>query len=502
MAAGETLAIVGESGAGKTLAALSVLNLLPPGVMRQAGRIVLDGVDVPAARPEVLRRLRGGGAGMIFQESLLSLNPLQRVGRQVGEAMILHQGSVRGPILRDNVLALLREVGLADAARLIDALPHRLSGGQRQRVMIAVALAGHPKLLIADEPTAALDAALRGQVLELIARERRQRGLSVLLITHDLAAVRDYADRVLVLDRGRVVEEAPVARLFAAPAAAQTARLLAARHLPAAGPAPETADVVLSARGLSVRFAVERGVLRRKAGEVIAVDDVSFELRAGETLGLVGESGSGKSTIVLAVLRLIRFRGAVLLGGEDLARLPRRALRRARARLQVVFQDPYGSLSPRLAVGDIVAEGVRVHRPRLDAAARARLVANVLAEVGLPAALAAHYPHELSGGERQRVAIARALILRPAVLVLDEPTGSLDATVQAEILQLLCALQRRHGLAYLLISHDMNVIRAMAHRAIVLREGRVVQAGPANEIFAAPASDYTRALLAAIESGL
>ena len=356
--------------------------------------------------------------------------------------------------------------------------------------------------MIADEPTAALDAALRGQVLELIARERRQRGLSVLLITHDLAAVRDYADRVLVLDRGRVVEEAPVARLFAAPAAAQTARLLAARHLPAAGPAPETADVVLSARGLSVRFAVERGVLRRKAGEVIAVDDVSFELRAGETLGLVGESGSGKSTIVLAVLRLIRFRGAVLLGGEDLARLPRRALRRARARLQVVFQDPYGSLSPRLAVGDIVAEGVRVHRPRLDAAARARLVANVLAEVGLPAALAAHYPHELSGGERQRVAIARALILRPAVLVLDEPTGSLDATVQAEILQLLCALQRRHGLAYLLISHDMNVIRAMAHRAIVLREGRVVQAGPANEIFAAPASDYTRALLAAIESGL
>jgi microcin C transport system ATP-binding protein len=495
VAAGETLAIVGESGSGKTLSALNVLNLLPPGITRTAGRVMLDGVDVAGADAATLMRLRGGAAGMIFQEPMSSLNPLQRIGKQIAEAITLHEKLPRG-VLRARVLDLLREVGLPDAERRMDDYPHLLSGGQRQRVMIAMALASNPKLLLADEPTTALDVTLEKQILDLIGRERAARGLGVLLITHDLGLVRRYADRVLVMDQGRAVETGTAAEIFSAPKRPQTIRLLAARNLDPAGPA-DNARPVLEARNLKVVFPVLRGALRRKVGEIAAVDDVSLTLNEGETLGLVGESGSGKSTIALVLLRLLSFRGSVLMEGEDLAGLSGRRLRAMRRRLQIVFQDPYGSLAPRLTVRDIIAEGLTVHEPGLEPEARAAKVMAALREVGLPANAADRYPHEFSGGQRQRIAIARALILQPKVLVLDEPTSALDVTVQAEILLLLRALQRRHGIAYLFISHDLNVIRALSQRIIVLKSGKIVEEGLAAEVFARPQAEYTRTLLAA-----
>jgi microcin C transport system ATP-binding protein len=495
VAAGETLAIVGESGSGKTLSALNVLNLLPPGISRTAGRIMLDDVDVANASPATLQKLRGATAGIIFQEPMSSLNPLQRIGKQIAEAMLLHGKPSRAETRR-RVLDLLREVGLPDPERRMDDYPHLLSGGQRQRVCIAIALANDPKLLIADEPTTALDVTLEKQILDLIAREQKLRGLGVLLITHDLSLVRRYADRVLVMDQGQAVETGPTAQIFSSPRASQTIRLLAARDLPAAAPVPD-APVVLEAQNLTVKFPVLRGVLRRKVGEIAAVDNVSLTLRAGETLGLVGESGSGKSTIALVLLRLIRFQGAVLLEGQDLSKLSKRRLRELRAKLQIVFQDPYGSLAPRLTVREIVAEGLTIHAPGLDRAALDARVATALREVGLPANAADRYPHEFSGGQRQRIAIARALILQPRVLVLDEPTSALDVTVQAEVLLLLRALQQKYGIAYLFISHDLSVIRALSHHVMVLKSGQVVETGDAASVFGNPQADYTKTLLAA-----
>jgi microcin C transport system ATP-binding protein len=499
VAAGETLAIVGESGSGKTLSALSILNLLPPGIARGAGAITLDGVEVTSAKPAELQKLRGGAAGFIFQEPMSSLNPLQRIGKQIGEAMRLH-GKFSGAQLRGRVRELLEEVGLNDAAHRLDDYPHLLSGGQRQRVMIAMALANNPKLLIADEPTTALDVTLEKQILDLIAREQKARGLGVLLITHDLSLVRRYANRVLVLDHGRMVETNSAADLFANPTQPQTIRLLGARQFAPPPPPPEAAQVVLEARNLTVKFPVLRGILRRKVGETNAVNDVSFLLRAGETLGLVGESGSGKSTTGLILLRLIGFQGKVLLGGKDMGALNSKQLRGIRANLQIVFQDPYGSLAPRLTVGDIVAEGLTVHAKQLSRAAREEKVAAILQEVGLPTTAAARYPHEFSGGQRQRIAIARALILNPQVLVLDEPTSALDVTVQAEILHLLRTLQSRHKIAYLFISHDLTTIRALSHRVMVLKSGRIVESGEAEQVFQNPQADYTKTLMAA--SGL
>ena len=496
---GETLAIVGESGSGKTLSALSVLDILPPGVSRGGGHILLDGCDIAAATPAQKQRIRGGVAGIIFQEPMSSLNPLQRVGKQIAEAMLLH-GKFTKKTLRNRIVDLLREVGLQDAEHRMDDYPHLLSGGQRQRVMIAIALANNPKLLIADEPTTALDVTLEKQILDLIAREQKERGLGVLLITHDLGLVRRYADRVLVLDHGQAIEAGGTEQIFEAPQHKQTRRLLAARNFsppPVLGDAP----VVLEASHLNVRFPILRGALRRKMGEIAAVDDVSFSLRAGETLGLVGESGSGKSTIGLLLLRLIRFQGCVKLEGRDLSHLGKAQLRALRKELQIVFQDPYGSLAPRLTIGDIVAEGLTLHARHLDRASRERLVATALTEVGLPADAAQRYPHEFSGGQRQRVAIARALILQPKILVLDEPTSALDVTVQAEILNLLRSLQARLGLAYIFISHDLGVIRALAHRIIVLKSGKIVEIGEAERIFRAPQAPYTRTLLAAAGLG-
>ncbi|MDE8349138.1 MAG: dipeptide ABC transporter ATP-binding protein [Acidocella sp.] len=503
VAAGETLAIAGESGSGKTLSALSVLNLLPPGITHAGGVVRLDDINVATATRAEIQNIRGGTAGIIFQEPLSSLNPLQRVGKQVAEAMTLH-GKFSKTSLREKVNALLAEVGLPDAQRIANSYPHLLSGGQRQRIMIAMALANDPKLLIADEPTTALDVTLEKQILDLIQTAQKARGLGVLLITHNLSLVRRYAQRVLVLDAGKPIESNTTDQIFGSPRAPQTKRLLAARDM-APPPGVPDAPVILQVQNLTVKFPILQGVLRRKIGEVAAVDDVSFTLHAGETLGLVGESGSGKSTIGLALLRLIKFQGRVLFNAVpstaiDLASLPKRQLRGIRAQLQIVFQDPYGSLAPRLTIEDIIAEGLTIHQPGLNPAQRREKVAATLHDVGLAADAMPRYPHEFSGGQRQRIAIARALILEPKILVLDEPTSALDVTVQAEILALLRALQTRHNIAYLFISHDLRVIRALTHRVMVLKSGRVVELAAASSVFNNPAAAYTKTLLAA--SGL
>ena len=492
---GRTLALVGESGSGKSLTALSVLQLLPAGGSNPAGRIVLDGVDVLAATPRQLRGLRGGSAGMVFQEPMTSLNPLHRVGRQVAEAVTLHR-PLRGAALRRRVVELLDQAGFADADARLDAYPHQLSGGQRQRVMIAMALANDPALLIADEPTTALDVTIQAQILATLAELRAQRGLALLLITHDLSIVRRYADDVCVMQGGRIVEAAPAAQLFAAPSHPYTRALLAAA--PKGPPVPLRPDAkpLLTADDLRVYFPIRRGLLRRAVGYVRAVDGVSLAVREGETLGLVGESGSGKSTIGYASLALTPSTGRVAFEGMPLATLRGAAMRRLRARAQIVFQDPFGSLSPRLSVGEIVAEGLRVHE-RLTDRARAARVAAVLEEVGLPAEAADRYPHEFSGGQRQRIAIARAMVLKPRFVVLDEPTSALDVSVQAQIVGLLRRLQETYGLGYLFISHDLRVVRAVAHRIAVLRHGVIVEEGPAEEVIARPQHDYTRALMAA-----
>ena len=489
LAAGETLAIVGESGSGKSLTALSILDLLPPGATKQ-GTIRVDGA---AVTPATVRTVRGGTAGIVFQEPMTSLNPLHRVGAQVNEAMALHG---RRPA-RDAVIRLLDSVGFPDAADRLDAFPHQLSGGQRQRVMIAMALANDPKLLIADEPTTALDVTIQAQILDLLAAQKAARGLALLLISHDLNVVRRVADRVCVMKDGRIVEQGAVRTVFAAPQHPYTRMLLAAEPAGQPRPVPEGAPVLAAVQDLRVRFPIRRGLLRREVGAIQAVDGVSLIIRAGETLGLVGESGSGKSTIGLALLRMQEAAGAIRFEDQDIARLPQSQLRPLRRRMQIVFQDPYGSLSPRMSMGEIVAEGLRVHEPGLDRAGRERRVRAALEEVGLPPDAAGRYPHEFSGGQRQRVAIARAIILQPRLVVLDEPTSALDRSVQAQVVDLLRDLQARHGLAYLFISHDLAVVRALSHRIVVLRAGRVVEEGPADQVFAAPQHPYTVALLAA-----
>ena len=490
--AGETLAVVGESGSGKSLTALSILRLLPAGAVA-SGQIVLDGRDVIAAGPRGLQAVRGGTAGIVFQEPMTSLNPLQRIGQQVAEARALHG---RRPD-RDAVAALLARVGFADAATRLDAFPHQLSGGQRQRVMIAMALANDPKLLIADEPTTALDVTIQAGILDLLAAEKRRRGLALLLISHDLNVVRRIADRVAVMKDGRIVETGTVAAVFHTPQHPYTRMLIGAEPSGAPAPVPEDAPVVAEARGLRVWFPVKRGLLRRTVATIRAVDGVDLAVRAGETLGLVGESGSGKSTIGLAMLRLQAAQGVVRFEGAEISGLRSSRLRGLRRRMQIVFQDPYGSLSPRMNVAEIVEEGLRVHEPGLDRPARATRVAAALAEVGLPADAADRYPHEFSGGQRQRIAVARAMVLKPRLVVLDEPTSALDRSVQAQLVDLLRGLQQAHGLAYLFISHDLAVVRALAHRVVVLQAGRIVEQGPADALFARPRTPYAAALMAA-----
>ena len=499
LARGRTLALVGESGSGKSLTALALLGLLPPGAVA-TGSIRLAGHDVLTANAATLQRLRGGVAGMVFQEPMNSLNPLARIGPQIVEAMRLHPrpaGALSAAAARSRAVALLAEVGFPDGATRLDAFPHQLSGGQRQRVMIAIALANDPALLIADEPTTALDVTIQAQILKLLSDEKAARGLALLLISHDLAIVQRYADDVCVMKDGAVVEAGPVVRVFADPQHPYTRMLLAAE--PRGGPAAlaEAAPVLMQGERIKVHFAIRRGVLRRTIGHIKAVDDVSVTVRQGETVGLVGESGSGKSTMGYALLKLQAAQGRIVFAGHDLATLDGAGLRRLRAGMQIVFQDPFGSLSPRLAVGEIIAEGLAVHEPGLAQEARAARVAAALAEVGLPADSTERYPHEFSGGQRQRIAIARAMVLKPRFVVLDEPTSALDMSVQGQIVDLLRRLQQQHNLGYLFISHDLKVVRAMAHRVVVLRHGKVVEEGPAADIFAHPRADYTRALMAA-----
>ncbi|MGH7099134.1 MAG: ABC transporter ATP-binding protein [Stellaceae bacterium] len=496
---GETLALVGESGSGKSVTALSLMQLLPyPGVVHGAGSSIrLAGEDeLIGAPPAVLRRVRGGRMAMIFQEPMTSLNPLHTLERQIAETLTVHK-RLGAAAARRRTVELLRLVGLPDAERRLSAYPHQLSGGQRQRVMIAMAIANDPDLLIADEPTTALDVTIQAHILQLLKDLKERLGMALLLITHDLSIVRKMAERVLVMTEGRVVERGTAAELFARPRHPYTRRLLAATPTGRAAPADPAALPIAEADDLKVWFPIRRGGLRRVKGYLKAVDGVSLTVRAGTTLGVVGESGSGKTTLGLALLRLTAAEGRIRFAGRDISALAERQLRPLRREMQVVFQDPFSSLSPRLSVAQIVAEGVRVHRLAETAAEQRRLVEEALAEVGLDPAAADRYPHEFSGGQRQRIAIARALVLKPRFVVLDEPTSALDMSVQAQIVDLLRALQARHGLAYLFISHDLRVVRALAHEILVMKDGRIVEAGSAERIVGAPEHPYTRELMAA-----
>ncbi len=497
IAPGQTVALVGESGSGKSVTALSILRLLPyPPASHPKGHVVFKGEDLLNAPAAALRAVRGNGISMIFQEPMSSLNPLHTVEKQVSEALIVHRGMSRADA-RARTIELLTEVGIQNAETRLADFPHQLSGGQRQRVMIAMALANEPDLLIADEPTTALDVTVQAQVLDLLLSLQKSRGLAILFITHDLAIVRKMAETVHVMTEGRIVESGPTETIFTAPQHPYTQKLLAAEPRGAPLPAGPDAEPIVTTEALKVWFPIRRGVFRRTVGHIKAVDDVALSIPRGETLGVVGESGSGKTTLGRAVLRLVRSEGRIAYLGQPISDLHSRALRPLRKNLQMVFQDPYGSLSPRMSVAEIIAEGLGVHEPQLSPADRDARVVRALTEVGLAPADRHRYPHEFSGGQRQRIAIARVMVLEPKFVVLDEPTSALDVSVQAQVVDLLRELQRRHGLTYMFISHDLRVVRALANHVMVMRDGKVVEHGTASEIFSAPKSDYTRALLAA-----
>jgi len=492
---GRTLAIVGESGSGKSVTALSILRLLPQGAAL-GGKVLFKGEDILQCRPPELRAIRGNQITMVFQEPMTSLNPLHTIERQVGEILELH-GARKGPTLKTRIVDLLAEVGIPDPAHRLSAYPHQLSGGQRQRVMIAMALANRPDLFIADEPTTALDVTVQAQILTLLKDLKARYGMAMLFITHDLTIVRKLADDVAVMQKGRIVEMNSVEQIFKAPRHPYTKALLAAEPKGAPPKADFTSPVVLEARDLRVHFPIKRGLLRRTVGAIKAVDGISLALRQGETIGIVGESGSGKTTLGLALLRLIKSQGPIVYLGRRIDGLSFKAMRPLRRDMQIVFQDPYGSLSPRLSIADIVAEGLIAQETRLGFDERREIVARALADTGLDPAAMDRYPHEFSGGQRQRVAIARAMVLEPKFVVLDEPTSALDMSVQAQIVDLLRELQIKRDLAYLFISHDLRVVRALANEIIVMRQGKVVEQGIATDVFAHPQSDYTRALFAA-----
>jgi microcin C transport system ATP-binding protein len=493
----ETVAIVGESGSGKSVSALSVLKLLPyPAAHHPSGSILFKGRDLMRASENEMRRVRGDDITMVFQEPMSSLNPLHTIERQVGEIVRLHR-RLSERAARERTLEMLDLVGLRDAARRLDAYPHQLSGGQRQRVMIAMALANEPDLFIADEPTTALDVTVQAQILKLLAEMKARLGMAMLFITHDLGIVRKIADRVCVMTQGKIVEQGPVAEVFERPRHAYTQRLLAAEPKGRPEPVPSSAPIIVDAGPIRVWFPIRRGFLKRTVGYVKAVDDVSIAVREGETVGVVGESGSGKTTLGLAVLRLVSSIGPIVFLGKRLDDLRAKALRPMRKNMQVVFQDPYGSLSPRLSVAEIVEEGLLVQKRGLSLRERRAIVAQALADVGVDPATMDRYPHEFSGGQRQRIAIARAIALEPWFIVLDEPTSALDMSVQAQIVELLRDLQRRKKLAYMFISHDLKVVRALANHVVVMQDGKVVEEGSAERLFAEPQTDYTRALFAA-----
>lgn len=499
--AGEIVAIVGESGSGKSVLAQSILRLLPEasypqGAIRFNGENVLD---MPARR---LQRLRGGEVAMVFQEPMTALNPLLTIGEQISEALVLHEGLHPRQALQ-RAIEWLEHVGIADAARRAGNYAYQLSGGQRQRAMIAMAMACNPRLLIADEPTTALDVTLQAQILELMRRLQRETGMGLLFISHDLNLVRHFASRVVVMREGRVVEQGPVADIFAQPAQAYTRELIDSYRMPELPPPVSSPDEpVLRAQGVRVSYPVRRNLFGRVVSEHIAVADLHLQVSRGETLGIVGESGSGKTSAALALLRLIPCAGAIEVAGRAVHALSQRQLRQWRRHWQVVFQDPFSTLSPRMTIEQIVSEGLVVHEPDLSADVRRERLLQALADVGLHGDILQRYPHEFSGGQRQRIAIARALILRPQLLILDEPTSALDATVQRQVLQLLLKLQQQYGLAYVLITHDWRVVRALAHRVLVMKDGQVLESAPTRQLLEQPAHDYTRQLLAAAQPGL
>ncbi|TQS71640.1 ABC transporter ATP-binding protein [Rhodobacteraceae bacterium] len=491
---GETVALVGESGSGKSITALSTVQLLGPNA-RLSGSVLYKDQQMIGASDKLLRKVRGNDISFIFQEPMTSLNPLHTLEKQLGESLALHQG-VKGPAARARIIELLDQVGIADPETRLEDYPHQLSGGQRQRVMIAMALANGPDLLIADEPTTALDVTIEAQILELLAELKREMGMSLLFISHDLNVVRRIADRVCVMQNGEIVEQGPVEDIFARPAHPYTQKLLAAAPSGLVEPIDETAPEIVRTDDLKIWFPIKRGLLRRVTSHVKAVNGASLRLRAGETLGIVGESGSGKTTLALAIMRLIESEGKIFYDGRDISMLSGKALRDLRRHLQIVFQDPFGSLSPRMTVEQIIAEGLGVHgvEPGRN---RREMVSEIMAEVGLPAGAMDRYPHEFSGGQRQRIAIARAMILRPKVVVLDEPTSALDMTVQVQIVDLLRDLQKKHGLSYLFISHDLRVVRALSHQVMVMKRGDIVEHGTSEDVFLNPQTAYTRQLLAA-----
>ena len=494
---GETVALVGESGSGKSVTALSVLKLLPyPSAHHPSGSIRFKGQELLNLPEDKIRHVRGNDITIIFQEPMTSLNPLHTIEKQIGEILLLHQG-LTGETARARTLELLTQVGIPEAETRLGSYPHQLSGGQRQRVMIAMALANEPDLLIADEPTTALDVTVQAQILTLLKELQKRLGMAMLFITHDLGIVRRLADTVCVMKEGKIVERGPVEQVFSAPEHPYTRALLAAEPKPDPAPINPDAPVVVETRDLKVWFPIKRGVMRRVVGHIKAVDGVSIGVRQGETLGIVGESGSGKTTLGLAILRLVSSEGPIVFLGSTITGLTFRQMRPFRLHMQIVFQDPYGSLSPRMSVSDIIEEGLWVHHPKLTRAQREDRVVQALRDVGLDPETRFRYPHEFSGGQRQRIAVARAIVLEPTFVVLDEPTSALDMLIQAQIVELLRALQKRRNLTYIFISHDLRVVAALASRLVVMRHGKVVEEGPAAELFARPTSDYTRALLAA-----
>jgi len=497
IANGGTMGLVGESGSGKTVTALSILQLLPyPAASHPSGAIRFKGENLLALPPDGLRHVRGNKISMIFQEPMTSLNPLHTIEQQIAEVLRIHKG-MSGNACRARVIDLLTKVGIEDPKGRLASYPHQLSGGQRQRVMIAMALANEPDLLIADEPTTALDVTIQAQILELLLDLKAEFNMAMLLITHDLGIVRKMADHVCVMHNGEIVERGLTRDIFEAPKNAYTKHLIASE--PKGSPPPENAKAktILKTDDLRVWFPIKRGFLRRTVGYIKAVDGIDLEVKEGQTLGVVGESGSGKTTLGLAVLRLISSEGPIVYLGDRIDGFDSKEMRPLRRELQIVFQDPYGSLSPRMSISQIIEEGLNIQNPGLSRAERDARVSRALKEVGLDAAARHRYPHEFSGGQRQRIAIARALVLEPKFLILDEPTSALDVSVQAQIVDLLRDLQRRHKLAYLFISHDLKVVRALANSIIVLRHGKVVEKGPAQTVFASPKTDYTKALLAA-----
>ncbi|MEQ8230740.1 MAG: dipeptide ABC transporter ATP-binding protein [Gammaproteobacteria bacterium] len=506
VAAGETVVLVGESGSGKSISALAIARLLPPVARVSAGSVRLAGEDLfrlPEAR---MRDIRGAAIGMIFQEPQSSLNPVMTIGAQIGETLVRHKG-LRGAALRQRIVELLEAVGIDDAARRCDEYPHQFSGGMKQRVMTAIALAGDPRLLIADEPTTALDVTIQAQVLDLIRRIQRERDMGILFITHDLAVAYQIADRVVVMKEGRVVEEGARDDFYRAPSHPYSRQLFDAlpswdkRLREGHAPRPGGGETVLSVRDLKVWFPIRKGVFRRTVGHVKAVDGISLDIEAGRTLAVVGESGSGKTTMGKGILQLIDVHaGEVRYKGVELGTLDAATLRRYRAELQIVFQDPYSSMNPRMMVGDIIKEGMIAQGIGASRAERDARVAELLEQVGLEAAHAARYPHEFSGGQRQRICIARALAVEPRLIVCDEPTSALDVSVQAQILELLRDLQDRLGLTYLFVTHNIGVVAYLAHRVAVLYRGELVEYGEVEQVLHAPAHEYTRRLLAAVPS--